>query len=95
MNEVIDYKRRYRELNVLRWLMLKQLKDINNWFLADFKTRGIIPSVYSCQRCASMIVNEEEVEIIVGKSPLCHACLGNITITKQMVEDYIKQNNLE
>jgi len=93
--EVIDYKRRYLEMNVMQFLIRKQLKDINNWFIADIKSRGMIPNLYNCQKCHSMIVLEELVDIVIGISPRCMGCLGNVTVTKKMVDDYIKEHYKE
>jgi len=88
-------KRRYLELSVMRFLIKKQINDINNWFIADLKSRGIIPSAYSCQKCGSMLITETEVNIFPGISPLCMGYLGNVTVTKQMIDKYIEENHME
>ena len=90
-----EVKRRYLEIEVARFLIKKQLDDINNWFIADLKSRDIIPSAYSCQRCGNMLITETEVNIVQGLSPLCMGCLGNITVTKEMVDRYIEEHYKE
>jgi len=90
-----EVKRRYLEIEVARFLIRKQLDDINNWFIADLKSRDIIPSAYSCQRCGNMLITETEVNIVQGLSPLCMGCLGNITVTKEMVDRYIEEHYKE
>jgi len=91
---VIDYKRKYLEMSVLNFLSRRQVNNINNWFLEDFKVRGIIPMVYSCQKCGTMVVSETELEIVQSKTPQCNSCLGNITISKKMVDGYIEEHHL-
>ena len=90
-----EVKRRYLEIEVARILIKHQLEHINNWFIADLKSRDIIPSAYSCQRCGNMLITETEVNIVQGLSPLCMGCLGNITVTKEMVDRYIEEHYKE
>ena len=90
--DIEGVKRQYLELAVKRVLIRKQIKDINNWFIADLKSRDIIPSAYSCQRCGNMLVTEEPVKIITSVSPLCPGCLGNVTVSPEAVEKYIDEH---
>ena len=85
-------RRQYLELSVRRFLIKKQVEDINNWFIADFKSRDIIPNAYTCQRCGNMLVTEEPVKIITSVSPLCPGCLGNVTVSPEAVEKYIDEH---
>jgi len=93
--DIEGVKRQYLELAVKRVLIRKQIKDINNWFIADLKSRDIIPSAYSCQRCGNMLITETEVDIFPSISPLCMGCLGNITITKEMIDKYIEEHHYD
>jgi hypothetical protein len=89
--DIEEVKKRYLELSVIRFLIKRQIKDINNWFIADLKSRDIVPNAYSCQKCGNELILEEPVKIIENISPKCMGCLGNITITKKMVDNYIKK----
>ena len=89
-----EVKRKYLELSVARFLARRQIEDVNNLFIDDLKSRGIIPNCYCCQRCGNELVTETEVPIVLGLSPLCNWCLGNITITQKMVDDFIKERKL-
>ena len=89
-----EVKRMYLEFSVMRYLAKKQVDDINNLFIVDLKRRNIIPSLYTCQKCGNELITETEIEIIPGVSPLCMFCLGNITITREAIEEYIEEHKL-
>jgi hypothetical protein len=89
-----EVRRKYLEFNVYKFLVSKQIDDINQLFIIDLKSRGIIPNVYSCQRCGNELVTETEVPIILGQTPLCMGCLGNVTITRDKIEQYIVEHKL-
>lgn len=85
-----EVKRRYLELSVRRFLIIKQIQDINNLFIDDLKSRGIVPSIYSCQTCGfNEVVTETEVDIFLGESPRCHGCLGNVSVGDAAIKEYI------
>ena len=90
-----EVKRRYLEISVMRFLIKQQIDDINNWFIADAHSRGLIPNAYSCQKCGNMLITETEVNVFPGFSPLCMGCLGNITITKEAIDEYIEKHYKE
>jgi hypothetical protein len=65
---------------MIKEVIKQRVEDINNLFIEDIKAQGLTPIIYFCEKCGNATVRAKPVEIIPGKSPLCHWCLGNVSI---------------
>jgi len=75
------------EIQKMRRVIKNQIEDANNFFIEDMHSRNIIPLAYPCELCGNTVISEQKIKVIPGVTPRCMACLGNITITKRLMEE--------
>jgi len=74
------FKKKKEKENGINGEKLKILNEQNKEKEQEIKSKGEIPSWYSCQKCGCEFVTEEELNILQRISPICNICNGLIKL---------------